>query len=333
MREYGYRRVPRNAVEGVGSAFEARVAELKRCLAEEREKREKLENQVASLVGWQEQAKYDMEELRLKVDDVEENTRAAKAVGEGLEEQLKELERLLATQAQFVTEEVYAALQLELDDVTSKAAGQFADLEESVRCLSQNHDVSKETLERFQSEMHAERLQEQPQVVTLTEFKELERLLGTRVEFVTQALFVTQAQVKELVGLSSCFYKRAEEEEGMSENSACSRRRANKYDAEKEVADSYKEEEDINEGEERRGDGREREKWREMPSEGVQLQSDVVIVGGAVGGGAVGGGMCQTAPHVRLTPTPRSRLHTLRIRSPCRLSPANSRRARQLARF
>jgi hypothetical protein len=50
MREYGYRRVPRNAVEGVGSAFEARVAELKRCLAEEREKREKLENHVASLV-------------------------------------------------------------------------------------------------------------------------------------------------------------------------------------------------------------------------------------------------------------------------------------------
>ena len=71
-------------------------------------------------------------------------------------------------------------------------------------------------------------MQEQPQVVTLTEFKELERLL--------------------------------------------------------EVVDTYKKEEDMNEGEERRGDGREREKWREMPSEGTQLQSVVVIVGGAVGG-------------------------------------------------
>ena len=145
----------------------------------------------------------------------------------------------------------------------------------------------------------------------------LERLLATQIELVTQAHFVTQAQVKELVGLSSRCYKRAEEE-GMSENSACSRGRTNKYDAEKEVADSYKEEEDINEGEQRIGDGREREKWREMRSEGIQQQSDVVIVGGAGGGGAVGGGICQTAPHVCLTPTPRSRIHTLCIRSPCR---------------
>jgi chromosome segregation ATPase len=46
--------------------------ELKRRLAEEREKRSKLEKHLGGLLRWQEEAKYMMEDLRRKIDDVEE---------------------------------------------------------------------------------------------------------------------------------------------------------------------------------------------------------------------------------------------------------------------
>ena len=47
--------------------------ELKRRLAEEREKRTKLEKHLGGLLRWQEEAKYMMEDLRRKIDDVEES--------------------------------------------------------------------------------------------------------------------------------------------------------------------------------------------------------------------------------------------------------------------
>jgi len=47
--------------------------ELKRRLAEEREKRAKLEKHMGGLLRWQEEAKYFMEDLRRKIDDVEES--------------------------------------------------------------------------------------------------------------------------------------------------------------------------------------------------------------------------------------------------------------------
>ena len=47
--------------------------ELKRRLAEEREKRSKLEKHLGGLLRWQEEAKYMMEDLRRKIDDVEES--------------------------------------------------------------------------------------------------------------------------------------------------------------------------------------------------------------------------------------------------------------------
>ena len=47
--------------------------ELKRRLVEEREKRGKLEKHIGGLMRWQEEAKYIMEDLRRKIDDVEES--------------------------------------------------------------------------------------------------------------------------------------------------------------------------------------------------------------------------------------------------------------------
>jgi DNA repair exonuclease SbcCD ATPase subunit len=52
---------------------EEECTELKRRLAEEREKRSKLEKHVGGLLRWQEEAKYAMEDLRRKIEDVEES--------------------------------------------------------------------------------------------------------------------------------------------------------------------------------------------------------------------------------------------------------------------
>jgi chromosome segregation ATPase len=67
----------RNEIHGevaarVVSAEEESI-ELKRRLAEEREKRSKLEKHMGGLIRWQEEAKYAMEDLRRKIDDVEES--------------------------------------------------------------------------------------------------------------------------------------------------------------------------------------------------------------------------------------------------------------------
>ena len=52
---------------------EEECTELKRRLTEEREKRSKLEKHMGGLLRWQEEAKYAMEDLRRKIEDVEES--------------------------------------------------------------------------------------------------------------------------------------------------------------------------------------------------------------------------------------------------------------------
>ena len=57
---------------------EEECTELKRRLQEEREKRAKLEKHISGLVRWQEEAKYAVEDLRRKIEDVEESRSADK---------------------------------------------------------------------------------------------------------------------------------------------------------------------------------------------------------------------------------------------------------------
>lgn len=67
----------RNEIHGEVAArvvsVEEECTELKRRLAEEREKRSKLEKHMGGLIRWQEEAKYATEDLRRKIDDVEES--------------------------------------------------------------------------------------------------------------------------------------------------------------------------------------------------------------------------------------------------------------------
>ena len=110
---------------------EEESTELKRRLAEEREKRSKLEKHIGALLRWQEEAKYAMEDLRRKIDDVEESRSSDKR---DLRKELsKRDEQAGAAQAD---------LRKDLDYIRScvvgKAAGRDGIAEPSLRTIEQS---------------------------------------------------------------------------------------------------------------------------------------------------------------------------------------------------
>ena len=164
-----------------------------RRLQEEREKRAKLEKHISGLVRWQEEAKYAVEDLRRKIEDVEESRSADKR---DLRKEVSKREEQFAVAQADIGKDIDYLRSCIVGKGVGRDGGMAGDtslrsLESSITALHERCDTLEQTLSTSRTEAQ-------------TTLDTVEKKLDAKVDMhesrlltLTESLNVTKDQVHE----------------------------------------------------------------------------------------------------------------------------------------